>query len=1685
MRSYRRVTLRVAPALASLASVLLFATCDFDKISGTPTPLSQSDIDRLFSITPADTTVILGGTTTLGIAPGANVDLTGTTKVWSSSAPTVVSINAESGVATGVAVGNAVITARLLAPELDTGYSKTRALRVRYKGIKACGIAPQCSPSSLDSIAGLNLSRPFNFFGTNNSDVRQTTALTGVTVSTHDSAATTSTVVSVTGSSVFARKNGAAYVVGVFENMRDSIKVRVRQVAKSLTFPTTDYTANAINVNRTLPIVLRDISDSVMTSSPVMRWRSSDATVVTIDSMTGVLRVLKKDTARIFVRVDTVNRSQKLVVSQALASLTKFAGDAQTDTVALPAAILPTVTALDSGSTPIANLEVTFRRGLGLNASITDSVVFTDADGRATLGSWKLGDSAGVGINTVIATAGSLTTTFTATTVAGAPKRLGFAVHPVGATVNTNIAPGIQVQVQDSLGNPVTTATNAVTLSISNNAGGATLSGTLTVNAVAGVATFAAVQLSALGSGYTLEAASGALQSAISNAFDIYGPKTKVAFTTQPVSTTVNATMAPVRVTIQDASGLRVTSSTDSVFLAIGTNAGSGTLGGTLRTRATDGIATFSDLTLNAQGSGYTLAATATGLTGATSSAFNITGVGPATKLGFLAQPTNVTAGASIAPSITVQVQDANGNPVTTSTQQITLSIESTSPSGATLGGTLSQNAVNGVATFNNISINKAGNGYKLLATATGTTFNTATSTSFNVNAGAANKLAFFQQPTHTVAGQNISPAVVVEVQDAAGNRVTTGGFSVTLALASCTATLTGNAPQTTSNGTTTFSVLNIGTQASNCTLTAAATGLTGITSTAFNIVAATGAAMKLAFTGQPASSVGAGQQLNASGVRVSVQDAAGTTVTTASVFITITIEANPGGALINNNATLISATSSSGVATFSNLFLDKVGTGYTIKASATGYAPIISSSFAVTPAAATRVGFLTQPATLTAGTPFSPAISAAVQDQFGNTVTGATNTITIGVTHSSLNIPFSTGQNQVSVNAANGLVTFSGLTINKAASGARLFISSTNLTGALSQTFDILTGPLAGLGFSVQPQSSMTSGAVMSPAVQVQAQDAVGNAIADFTNPISVALTGGTAGAILGGTKTVTPTAGVSSFTNLSVDKAGAGYQLSASASGVSNGTSSTFAVIPGAASKLTWLDHPTATFLNAPLSTTAQQPRIAIQDAQGNTVTTNNSTVRLTVNTGPSSTFRNGFNSTTFDFTPSAGVLTLPTSVNMLTAGNYTLLATAPFSGGTISQAVSNAFSVGAFGPKSKLSWNNHPIDGTYNVRLTGVSGVTPNVFVLDQWNNLVTDATDAVTITIDNTANPSATLSGGASSAAAGGGASFANLTVNGTGSGFKLLAAASGLTSALSNAFAITSPGQVTTTGFFMNDMVRVGDTLYFTHSNALKMVHVTGGTVTTITASANANRITTDGGGYVYWAENNSNAGDACIKRLQVSNRGITTPTCGLTNLNPTDASRIFSDGIRVYFIARNVAGSALAVRSVPVGGGPVADLFSVANLNQYPHFTLSGSFLYVYDVPNGVIKRMTTTGASQTAITFGGTSAGYLVVSSGGTLIFNDNASSNVRTVANASTTGAVTPTFQFSNGGSVRDMIIDGGNLYLQNDAIIRRYDAAALSNTPAVMSTSAENFPRSVQVDGVDLYFVDNFGRITKIAK
>jgi hypothetical protein len=93
-----------------------------------------------------------------------------------------------------------------------------------------------------------------------------------------------------------------------------------------------------------------------------------------------------------------------------------------------------------------------------------------------------------------------------------------------------------------------------------------------------------------------------------------------LVFTTQPANTEVKSIMGSVVIELRDTNNVLLSSATDSVSLTIS----SGTLYGTTTKSAVNGVVTFSDLQVRATGS-YTITASATGFTGATSSSFSIT----------------------------------------------------------------------------------------------------------------------------------------------------------------------------------------------------------------------------------------------------------------------------------------------------------------------------------------------------------------------------------------------------------------------------------------------------------------------------------------------------------------------------------------------------------------------------------------------------------------------------------------------------------------------------------------------------------------------------------------------------------------------------------------------------------------------------------------------------------------------------------------------------------------------------------------------------------------------------------------------------------------------------------------------------------------------------------------------------
>src|SRR6185436_8238137 len=125
--------------------------------------------------------------------------------------------------------------------------------------------------------------------------------------------------------------------------------------------------------------------------------------------------------------------------------------------------------------------------------------------------------------------------------ITGPPAKLAFQSNPAQTTVGQTIAPPVVVVVQDSAGN--TLADNSsVTLSVFSGPGA--LNGTLTVQAVNGVATFNDLSFSLEGT-YRIQADSGLLNPAISSGFIINGLPAKLAFKATPPQGAANSKLAP------------------------------------------------------------------------------------------------------------------------------------------------------------------------------------------------------------------------------------------------------------------------------------------------------------------------------------------------------------------------------------------------------------------------------------------------------------------------------------------------------------------------------------------------------------------------------------------------------------------------------------------------------------------------------------------------------------------------------------------------------------------------------------------------------------------------------------------------------------------------------------------------------------------------------------------------------------------------------------------------------------------------------------------------------------------------------------------------------------------------------------------------------------------------------------
>lgn len=999
---------------------------------------------------------------------------------------------------------------------------------------------------------------------------------------------------------------------------------------------------------------------------------------------------------------------------------------------------------------------VTLATTLGSISAVTDN-------GNGTY-SATLTSSTSTGIASISGKlAGSdLTSTTSVSFTAWTATKLVITQQPVAGASGLSLTTQPKIAIADSAGNTVTTSS----ASVSVTASGGTLGGTSLVTASSGVATFSGLTFSGLKtSSYTLTFASTGLTSATASITpSAAGSATAIAVNAgNGQSSVAGASVATApSVLVTDGAGNPVSGT--SVTFAVASGGGSLASSGTVTTNGA-GIATSPAWTLGTTAGSNTLTATSGALSGSPAT-FTATGTpGTATKLVISGSATQ-TAGAT--QNLTITAKDENGNTATTYTGDKPLTFSGATAAGVVMpsvrdksgttvvfGSATTITFTNGVAS---VAVGK--NGVMTLVKAESATVSVTDGTissagtdrlTVTVSAGDVFSIDASVSATSVVAGDAVT--VSAQLRDQYENPVLTSGTTInwskdatvgTLTSSSVTSSgvatatltssttsgvatlvtatsgsLTGTAPTVTTiagvadaaNSTLSPAAVSItanGTATTVLTVTAkdvngntttnmgtlvlsdvvvskstgtgsigAVSGSNGVYTATVTAPTTTGQGVFVASLGGAAVKGGGASQSQAT-----VDYVAGTATkylvtvsnTSPTVGGSVTLSAQlsdaNGNAVANSGrvvtwsttaavgqsfSSATSTTDASGIATVTFTASTVSATVRTVTAtdasSYTGTSPTITTQVG---AAAKFV--VSSIAGQTAGRAFS--VTAVLTDTYGNAVNnaGATGTVTLsratgtGTLGGTLTGTIAVGASTVTISGVTYTKAESGVVLTATGSGAGS--SMVGLTGD-SNAFEVAPGEAAKLGFTTQPASSIVAGTSFAPVVAVQ--DANGNTVtSDSGRSITVALTGtGT----LSGTKTVTTSGGLATFSGLSVDVAGTGKTLGGSSSQLTSATSSAFAITPAAGSAAnSTISASSASITANGLSTSSITVRLV--DAYGNNLTAGGATITIAATRGTvGSVFDNHDGTYTASLTSStsAGAATVSATV-----GGATLAAT-----------------------------------------------------------------------------------------------------------------------------------------------------------------------------------------------------------------------------------------------------------------------------------------------------------------------------------------------------------------------------------------------------------------------------------------
>ena len=723
-------------------------------------------------------------------------------------------------------------------------------------------------------------------------------------------------------------------------------------------------------------------------------------------------------------------------------------------------------------------------------------------------------------------------------------------------------------------------------------------------------------------------------------------------------------------------------------MVAFAQQGGAGTISGAGNATASGGVATKT-ITGQLVGS-VTMEATSGGLTTGTLGAFTVVH-GPAADIVLTGSTVDLTSGATRV--LTATIKDAAGNTVTSDNSTV-VAFAMASGAGA-VSGTGNATAAGGVATKTVTGL-LAGS-VTMEATSAGLT--TGTLGAFTVVHGSATQIQLTGSTANLTSGA--TRVLTATLQDAAGNTVTSDNSTVVaFAQASGAGTVSGTGNATAASGIATKTVT--GALAGSVTMEATSAGLSTGTLGAFTVVH--GAATQIALTGSTTDlTSGATRVLTAT-----IQDAAGNTVTADSSTVVAFAKASGAGTLSGTG----NATASNGVAT--KTITGLLAGSVTMEATAAGLTTGTLGAFTVVHGPGAQIELTQSGSTASSD---NHTLTATIKDAAGNTATGDSTTV---VAFAKTGGP-GTVTGLGNATASSGVAT--KVVVNSAAGQIDLDAQAAGLaTGAASYVIGAGSASTATSTIDASPTSIVANGSSTS-AITVQLKDAVGNNLTGSGGTVALGLTG--TGSLSAVTDNGDGTYSATLTSPTTVGSATVTGTLNAATLAATAGVTYTH----GPATQITLAESGSTVAGNAHTFTAT------IRDANGNTVTSDSSTVVAFAKTGGAGTVTGLGNATA-----SSGVATK--NVTNMLAGQIDVDAQAAgLTAGTATYTI-------GLGPVSSASSDSTVGAAPGTVYANGADSATVTVTLRDVGGNGI----PGKTVTLAQ-GSGSSTITGGGSTNAAG--------------------------------------------------------------------------------------------------------------------------------------------------------------------------------------------------------------------------------------------------------------------------------------------------------------------------------------------